>query len=174
MDDVRLTPAERRALELIEGELRKDRDLDRAMRRMRVPRTGRRAMRRRGAADDGTGGETPGTDVPSAEGTPETPDERHHHQRHERDENEEHDERDEHDERTDNVEFPFAAAAAARRRERRRVWALALVLSIVFAALLTAGTLFFLVFALVLVTLAASAGVVWMAVSFYLRKPDPG
>ena len=29
-------------------------------------------------------------------------------------------------------------------------------------------------FAILLVTLAASAGVVWMAVGFYLRKPDPG
>lgn len=166
MDDVRLTPAERRALELIEAELRKDRDLDRAMRRMRVPRTGRRHLRRRGTADEGTAGEAPGTDVPPTEGKPETPDQRH--ELHERDEH------DEHDQHPDNVEFPFAAAAAARRRERRRVWALALVLSVVFAALLTAGTLFFLVFALVLVTLAASAGVVWMAVSFYLRKPDPG
>ncbi|WP_436774773.1 hypothetical protein [Yinghuangia sp. YIM S09857] len=160
MDDVRLTPAERRALELIEAELRKDRDLDRAMRRMRVPRTGRRPLRRLGSADEGAAGgpaqersagqeASAGADVPTSA-------------------------RDGGD--TEAPEFPFAAAtsAAARHRERRRVWALALVLSIVFAALLTAGTLFFLVFALVLVTLAASAGVVWMAVSFYLRKPDTG
>ncbi|WTW94063.1 hypothetical protein OG216_11975 [Streptomycetaceae bacterium NBC_01309] len=147
MDDVRLTPAERRALELIEAELRKDRDLDRAMRRMRVPRTGRRPLRRRGSADDGPAEGS----APEGSAAP--------------------------DECAEAPDFPFAASAAsaaARHRERRRVWALALVLSIVFAALLTAGTLFFLVFALVLVTLAASAGVVWMAVSFYLRKPDPG
>ncbi|MGW0659611.1 hypothetical protein [Streptodolium elevatio] len=153
MDDVRLTPAERRALELIEAELRKDRDLDRAMRRMRVPRTGRRPLRRRGSAGDGP------AEGPAQEGPASAPGA---------------------DECTEAPDFPFATSAApatsaaARQRERRRVWALALVLSIVFAALLTAGTLFFLVFALVLVTLAASAGLVWMAVSFYLRKPDPG
>ena len=47
MEDVRLTPAERRALEEIEHELRKDRELDRALRTMRPARRRRRVFRRR-------------------------------------------------------------------------------------------------------------------------------
>jgi hypothetical protein len=138
MDDVRLTPAERRALDEIEGELRKDRELDRAMRRMRTPRSGRHLLRRRKTEPPTAG--TRGEDA--------APGEDHG--------------------------APGDAASGAGlvdTADRRRMWALAVVLTVVLSVLLSAGTLYFLVFALVLVTLTATAAVVWMCVSFYLGRP---
>lgn len=157
MDDVRLTPAERRALSRIEGELRKDRDLDRAMRRMRLPGTRRRPLLGRGTA------ETPDVAERTAEDAAppvvrEVPDEPAAPARREE-----------------------AAKAPDERRgdddpvgDRRRMWMLTVVVSVVLAAVLTVGTPFFLLYALILVTLAATAGVVWIFVALSMRRPDTG
>lgn len=135
MDDVRLTPAERRALEEIEAELRKDRDLDRALRRMRAPKPGRHLTRRQrpeppagaAAGDDAAPGEHPGETAVSGHGD------------------------------------------AAHR------WLLGVLFTVaLFAAMLSLGTVYFLVLALVAITLAATAGVVWMCVTLYMRGPNTG
>lgn len=138
MDDVRLTPAERRALEEIEAELRKDRDLDRAMRRMRAPKQGRHLTRRQrprppagtAAGDDAAPGEHPSTAAP---------------------------------------------AVGSGHGDATHCWLLGVLLTIaLFAAMLSLGTVYFLVLALVAITLAATAGVVWMCVTLYMRGPNTG
>jgi hypothetical protein len=141
MDDVRLTPAERRALEQIEAELRKDRELDRALRRMRLPGTGRRPLRGR-RTDTAQDHPSHDDEAPDASG--------------------------------DCTAAPVAHPTPDHHSDRRRAWALAAVLTVILTALLTAGSAFFLVFALVAVTLAASAGIVWLCVSIAMRRPDPG
>lgn len=174
MDDVRLTPAERRALSRIEGELRKDRDLDRAMRRMRLPGTRRRPLlgrdasappeatdrdgRDAGSADTDAVEDTAppaGRDVPADESAGEAP-----RPAVRREASEDAPER-----------VPGGEGAVG---DRRRVWALTVVVSVLLAAVLTVGTPFFLLFTMVLVTLAATAGVVWIFVAFSLRRPGTG
>ncbi|MDI2126047.1 hypothetical protein [Yinghuangia seranimata] len=164
MDDVRLTPAERRALEQIEGELRKDRDLDRALRRMRAPRPSRKALRRRaidppaGTADGGVPGEA---DAAAGERAA------HGHPVDRGAERPAADPSDHSDERV-------SGRAVDHTGDRRRIWALAVVLTVVFSALLTAGTMYFVAVALVLATLATTAAAVWICVGFYLRRPGTG
>ncbi|WP_436789498.1 hypothetical protein [Yinghuangia sp. YIM S10712] len=182
MDDVRLTPAERRALDGIEGELRKDRDLDRAMRRMRLPGTRRRPLRGRVDSIDNVDGlesidgdstvaelsaadgdeAAPGPDTARGTGM------------------------DAHAPADSSADPPLGEPSGRRRRgharrrrqdphgDRRRVWMLTVVLCVVLAALFTAGTPFFLLFSMVVVTLAATAGVVWIFVALSMRRPDTG
>ncbi|UGQ10299.1 hypothetical protein LO772_26020 [Yinghuangia sp. ASG 101] len=174
MDDVRLTPAERRALSRIEGELRKDRDLDRAMRRMRPPGARRRSLLGRAApeppeATDRDGRITDAADIvedtepPVVRNAPA-------------------------DETPARAPEPAARSDASEEEprerarhadddplgDRRRVWILTAVVSVLLAAVLTVGTPFFLLFTMVLVTLAATAGVVWLCVAFSMRRPGTG
>lgn len=176
MDDVRLTPAERRALSRIEGELRKDRDLDRAMRRMRLPHTRRRSLLGRTVSEPRKASDHDAYDAGAAAVEDAVPPAAR-------------------DVPADDPTTAGRASAARRERpgdtpgdphertahadddplgDRRRLWVLTVVVSVVLAAVLTVGTPFFLLFTMVLVTLAATAGVVWLFVALALRRPGTG
>jgi hypothetical protein len=125
MEEVRLTPSERRMLESIEDELRKDRELDLALRTMRPTRNRRR--------------------TPAAGGV-----------------------------------VPGAGSKPASRRGRRRsrptlagTWHVLLLLVLfaaVFAALATTSGVYLVVVAFALIIMGCTTALVWLCVSFLLRR----
>lgn len=126
MEEVRLTPSERRMLEEIESELRKDRELDLALRTMR-PSPSRRRTNARARAVPRTG-----------------------------------------------------AAPAGRRARRRRtrptltgtwhVLLLAVLFAAVFAALATTSSVYLVVVAFALMVMGCTTALVWLCVSYLLRR----
>jgi hypothetical protein len=125
MEEVRLTPSERRTLESIEDELRKDQELDLALRTMRLSRNRRRAP--------ALGHVVPG-----------------------------------------------AGAKSASRRGRRRtrptlagtwhVLLLIILCTAVFAALATTSGVYLVVIAFALIIMGCTTALVWLCVSFLLRR----
>ncbi|OPC83580.1 hypothetical protein B4N89_23910 [Embleya scabrispora] len=130
MEEVRLTPNERRMLEEIEYELRKDEELDLALRTMRPSRN-----RRRGGVR--------GRVVPGAGSMP--------------------------------------ASGRARRRMRRptlsgtwHVLLLVVLFAAVFAALITTSGAYLVVIAFALIIMGCTTTLVWLCVSFLLRRGGGG
>ncbi|MYS82336.1 hypothetical protein [Embleya scabrispora] len=124
MEEVRLTPSERRMLEEIEYELRKDQELDLALRTMRPSRNRRRTGVR-------------GRVVPGAGSMP----------------------------------------ASKRRRMRRptlsgtwHVLLLMVLFAAVFAALATTSGVYLVVIAFALIIMGCTTTLVWLCVTFLLRR----